>query len=111
MSRKKSYSSELTQLIDFSTMLSRRLFNFREELSKLMADSDKLKELEPVLKDIRRAASIVDTSPADSPPAELPPDDSPPDEPFPADAPTAESPPTVRHRRMKKVIAHDTPPE
>lgn len=58
MPRKKSYSSELTRLIDLSATLGQGLLQFREELTRLTEDSYKLKELEPLLKDIRRVAII-----------------------------------------------------
>jgi len=72
MARRKSYSSKLTALIDMTGQLGKGLLEFREELTQLTADSERLKELEPLLKDIKRAAAVATPDQPPPPPTEPP---------------------------------------
>ena len=66
MGRKKSYSSELTRIIDVTKLQLKDLEAFKETLSALTADSERLHDIEPLLKDIGRVASIINPVTADN---------------------------------------------
>lgn len=74
MARKKSYSSELTSLIDLTDRLLKGLKSFSETVSGLISDSEKYQELKPILfkiGDINAGKSPDGVIPDKEPPVNL----------------------------------------
>ena len=59
MSKKKSYSSDLSKIHDTAVLLLQQLKNFEEPVSMLIADSERLHEIEPLLSGLQKVANIV----------------------------------------------------
>jgi len=106
MPRKKSYSSELAKIFDTSVVLSQQIKNFQETVAGLMTDSERLKEIEPLLNDINRVAAVMNpVKPPTEPPGDQPP---PPDDEQPP--PPTPAPVKKRRERARKIISTGTIP-
>ena len=59
MVKRKSYSSELSKIHDTAVLLLQQLKNFEEPVSMLIADSERLHEIEPLLSGLQKVANVV----------------------------------------------------
>ncbi len=114
MARKKSYSSELARMFDTSVLLTQQIKNFQDTASGLMEDSERLHEIEPLLKDINRVAAVM--SPATLPPSDQQPGDPSPGDPSPGDPSPGDlspgKPPTDKNARKSRTKKQpETPPD
>jgi hypothetical protein len=114
MVRKKSFSSELAHIYDSAIALAQEIKNYQETVSGLIADAEKYREVEPLLKDISRVSSHQ--PPSDPPPAVEPTPEISPAQNLTGEnpaifKPAAENPPATeqrnpreRHARIKKIL-------